>query len=182
MTMTIEERKCHQAEARRLAAEIIVASEKAILAQETAIQLVWDLGEILHSERERNPSTFGAWCAGAGIEEAMATQALRVRKLSETREGLAEGNNMRQALFEVLVPEKVSVDGERIELSPPQDWRKWVNGARVWARKLEVGLATVDVEAFVRETEAIWQVLADARERLRSGGGHVPPGVGTLPR
>jgi hypothetical protein len=175
MNITIEERKCQQAEARRLAAEIIVACEKAVIAQETAVQLVWDLGDILHKERDENPSTFTAWLAGAGVDDAMAEQAIRIRKLSETRNGVLVGNNMRQALFEVLVPDKVNVDGDRVELAPPQDWRKWVNASRVWVRKLEVGLQEMDVEAFVRETEAVWRVLCDAREKVAAKAGPHPP-------
>ena len=181
MSITIEERKCQQAEARRLAAEVYIACGKAIIAQEAAVQLVWDLGDILHKEREENPATFGAWCAGAGVGDAMAAQALRIRKLSETRNGILLANNMRQALFEVLVPDKINVDGERVELAPPQDWRKWVNASRVWVRKLEVGLQEMDVEAFVRETEAVWRVLCDAREKVGAKAGPHPP-VGNPPR
>lgn len=73
--------------------------------------------------------------------------------------------DLRQALFEFLVPAKEQGE-ERIELAPPQSWRKWVNAARVWSRKLEVGLTIMELEAFVRETDGVYEVLAEARQKL----------------
>jgi PIN domain nuclease of toxin-antitoxin system len=169
METIITQKAPSQALAKTLAYRLNAASQQAVLAQEQVVQLAWDLGDVLQTEKSERPDTFAAFCEGAGIAEGMAKHAVKVRNITEERSEVTQPNNMRQALFELLVPAKEHGE-ERIELAPPQSWRKWVNAARVWSRRLRIGLATVELEAFVRETDGVYEVLTEARQKLQKEG------------
>ena len=176
----IEERKDQQAAARQLLARLNEQAAKAGRAQLETVQLAWDLGELLWQARDDSPQTFGAFCEGAGITEGTVKQVSRIRGLSESRDALEQPGLMRQALLAVLVPGKEGE--ERIELAPPQTWRKWVNASRIWARRVTIGLADYELEAFIRETEPVYQMLVEARSRAAKGPLTSGEGVGTSPR
>jgi hypothetical protein len=169
METIITQKAPSQALAKTLAYRLNAASQQAVLAQEQVVQLAWDLGDVLQTEKSERPDTFAAFCEGAGIAEGMAKHAVKVRAITDERTEVTQPNNMRQALFELLVPAKEQGE-ERIELAPPQSWRKWVNAARVWSRRLKIGLATVELEAFVRETDGVYEVLTEARQKLQKEG------------
>jgi hypothetical protein len=163
-TQMTEERQIEtQAQARHLNRELQAAASRAQDAQRFTVGLAWDLGEVLKTEREARQGTFLAFLEGAGITDQTAKQCISLRN-SVRKAELETPNGMRQALFYVLVPSKENVGGERIELAPPQDWRKWVNGARVWIRKLSVGLAQIDREAFKEETRSVYETLKELHE------------------
>lgn len=160
MKIELHIQKDRQAVARQAFQALNDAAQEAQEAQGRTVQLAWDLGDILQTAREESPQTYEAFREGAGIPVEVASKVLRVRRLSETRDGVP----MRQALFELLVPAKEGGE-ERIELAPPQTWRKWVNASRVWLQKVEVGLDGYELKAFVQETENLWKTLSEARRR-----------------
>lgn len=186
MTITqIEERKDQQAAARQLLAKLNKAAAEAGQAQLHTVQLAWDLGDLLQVARENCPQTFDAFCEGAGVSLETVKQVSRIRGLADNRGDLAQPGLLRQALFTVLVPAKEGE--ERIELAPPQTWRKWVNASRIWARRVEIGLADYELEAFIRETDPIYDMLTNARRRagkaglVAEQGGHSTPLGGNPP-
>lgn len=167
--MTIQQIFDQQSYARKAYQALNEQAAQAHQSQIKTVQLAWELGDVLHSVRDSKPTAFAAFVEGAGIPEQTAKQVMRVRALAQSKDEIEQPGVMRQALFSLLVPAKEAGE-ERVELCPPETWRKWVNGARIWARRVEVGLSDYELDAFVRETEQLYELLADARKRAGKGG------------
>jgi hypothetical protein len=151
---------------RAQAVRIDHASREAQASQIKVVQLCWDLGESLLSHKAASPETFDALLEGAGVPAGMAKAAMKIRSNAPSRDSLAtDGGVLRQALLCTIIPKaEPNADGREIELCPPQDFRKWLNGWQSWHRKVEAGLATLNRDDLRRDTRPLYAFLAEIHD------------------
>jgi hypothetical protein len=151
---------------RAQAVRLDLASREAQASQIKVVQLCWDLGDSLQSHKEASPETFDALLEGAGVPYGMAKAALKIRANAPSRDSLAwEGGLLRQALLCTIIPKaEPNPEGREIELCPPQDFRKWLNGWQSWHRKVEAGLAELNRDDLKRDTKALYTFLSEIHD------------------